>query len=416
MKYAITGNIGAGKSTFIEWLKINAPTAAFISMDEIINRMYREDEFFIQWALVTFGTREKSKISEIVSKDHDAYVNLLDATSHLLANTLEKEIEKIENFEEKHKIIFIEIPLLFEYGIGIFDVDKIIFLNTPKNIRLQRTLDRDSNYSKELILSKMDRQLSDDTKAALSDIIIDGLISYESQKEVQELLLEVKIAEIFNGYTWNAWIKDAYSQKHRGYHGINHLIHLFSEFEKIKYQLKDPIRFAAAILFHDFVYETDFQMYPLNEKRSVKSMFEWAKKSPSMMMFESSEPGKSSRLAGAAEMIMATKNHNVSSEFIQADESLYNDACYFLDLDLSQLASENIEDVINDQIGIWKEFHQYVPLDIFCMSRMQVLQSFKNRPSLFLTDTYKSKQHLVDRNINVMIDELEKWTANPPKL
>ena len=72
------------------------------------------------------------------------------------------------NFDE----VFISVPQLFEAGFeDLFD--KIIFIVSDENIRLERLMRR-NNFTREDALKRIASQLSDEHKIKKSDIIIEN--------------------------------------------------------------------------------------------------------------------------------------------------------------------------------------------------------------------------------------------------
>ena len=78
-----------------------------------------------------------------------------------------------------------EAAILFEHG-GEAACDHTILVTAPKEIRIQRLLNRDHSDHRE-IEARMAAQWSDDKKMALADFVIENLLLNETEKKVSEL-------------------------------------------------------------------------------------------------------------------------------------------------------------------------------------------------------------------------------------
>lgn len=139
IKVAITGGIASGKSTvssFIKGLGYKVYDADKIYADLL------KDEVIVTNVSRIAGVRplktdgklilDKKAVSQKVFSDKDA-LGRLNAYTHKL---IYDEIEKIIRKEDKEKILFFEIPLLFESGKSD-DFDKIIVVTRDKTLRIK---------------------------------------------------------------------------------------------------------------------------------------------------------------------------------------------------------------------------------------------------------------------------------------
>lgn len=139
IKVAITGGIASGKSTvsgFIKGLGYKVYDADKIYADLL------KDEVIVANVSRIAGVRplktdgklilDKKAVSQKVFSDKDA-LDRLNAYTHKL---IYDEIEKIIRKEDKEKILFFEIPLLFESGKAD-DFDKIIVVARDKTLRIK---------------------------------------------------------------------------------------------------------------------------------------------------------------------------------------------------------------------------------------------------------------------------------------
>ena len=71
---------------------------------------------------------------------------------------------------QESKIIIKEAAILFE-SKSYIDLDKIICVSAPKEIRINRVINRD-NISREQVLARMEKQMVQEEKEKLSNFII----------------------------------------------------------------------------------------------------------------------------------------------------------------------------------------------------------------------------------------------------
>ena len=150
---AITGGIGAGKSTALESFRRHG--AATVSSDEIVHHLLRTDPE-VKRALVerlggeVFGQDEipdRERIALRVFRDRDA----LDWLEKLLHPLVSREYltwrEQLSGLDEPPRVCVTEVPLLFEVG-SEERFDKVIVITAPTALREQRRRvasdDRDS--------------------------------------------------------------------------------------------------------------------------------------------------------------------------------------------------------------------------------------------------------------------------------
>ena len=82
-----------------------------------------------------------------------------------------KQIKQFEN-EGKHRLLFLDVPLLFEAGWDRM-VDETWVVTIPYKAQLQRLMDRD-NCSKDTAQKRIRSQMSLDEKVKRADIVIDN--------------------------------------------------------------------------------------------------------------------------------------------------------------------------------------------------------------------------------------------------
>ena len=198
IKIAITGKIASGKSTVSEIIK-NLGFLVFES-DKEVNKLFRDQsiinkikELFlskIKNLIKKDGTVNKMLLGDYVFLKKDELKNL-EGLIHPLLN---EEKKKFIELNKKEKVLFFDIPLLFEKKL-FSDYNFIIYLYVKKKIQEERVLKRRRmNKDKfEKILEAQNYNLEDynkfisimiDTSKDL-DHIKKNLISFINKKVMQ---------------------------------------------------------------------------------------------------------------------------------------------------------------------------------------------------------------------------------------
>jgi len=150
---AITGGIGAGKSTALDAFRRHG--AATVSSDEIVHHLLRTDPD-VKRALVERlgeeildgeGVPDRERIALKVFKDREA----LDFLEQLLHPLVSREYlawrEQLARLEKPPRVCVTEVPLLYEVG-GETRFDKVVVITAPSKLREARrggrTDDRES--------------------------------------------------------------------------------------------------------------------------------------------------------------------------------------------------------------------------------------------------------------------------------
>tara|TARA_A100001015_G_C14979115_1_gene708662 strand:+ start:682 stop:1239 length:558 start_codon:yes stop_codon:yes gene_type:complete len=136
IKVGVTGNIGSGKSEFINFIfKLGFK---YISSDAIISKLY-SDSKTRKIILEKLNLREENYKQEIMGKLHDEEFNrLLKKVIYPLLYSEKKILAK------KHKTyqpIFYEVPLLYEENLSD-DFNITVLIKADTNKRRQRVLNR----------------------------------------------------------------------------------------------------------------------------------------------------------------------------------------------------------------------------------------------------------------------------------
>jgi len=188
-KIAITGSLGTGKSTILKILQ-NLGFSTF-SCDEVVKNLYKNPdiqkkiiEIFGKEILSIDGKLNKKKILEKILEDNKLKEKL-ESLFHPLVK--EKLLEFIRERKEE-KIIFAEVPLLFEAGWeDLFDEIWVITCSplTQKERILRKGLEEKLGEK----LLKLQLSLKEKEKKA-HKIIFSEKSFEELEKEIKEMLKE----------------------------------------------------------------------------------------------------------------------------------------------------------------------------------------------------------------------------------
>jgi dephospho-CoA kinase len=140
---AITGGIGAGKSTALRAFARHG--AATVSSDEIVHHLIATDED-VKRALVERlgegvlgddGRPDRARIAELVFRDDEALAFLEGLLHPLVAREYLTWREQLGRLPNPPAVSVTEVPLLYEVG-GETRFDKVVLVTAPRQLREQR--------------------------------------------------------------------------------------------------------------------------------------------------------------------------------------------------------------------------------------------------------------------------------------
>ena len=172
MIIGITGGIATGKSTIVKYLLRMGNI--IIDADKISREIIEEKEI-IEKIVDEFGKEiikskkiDRPKLRELVFNDEEKLKKLNAITHPAILNKINLEIEK----NKDKKIIFVDIPLLYEVGFEK-NVDKVLVVYSSYEIQLKRLMERD-NISYDLAQNMIKSQMNLKEKIDKADYIIDN--------------------------------------------------------------------------------------------------------------------------------------------------------------------------------------------------------------------------------------------------
>jgi dephospho-CoA kinase len=139
---AITGGIGAGKSTALDAFRAHG--AATVSSDEIVHHLLEADDA-VRDAVVaklgedvlTDGRPDRAKIAREVFADRERLAWLEGLLHPLVSREYLTWRDQLAQLDEPPRVCVTEVPLLFEVG-SEDRFDKVVVVTAPDALREQR--------------------------------------------------------------------------------------------------------------------------------------------------------------------------------------------------------------------------------------------------------------------------------------
>lgn len=167
----LTGGIGSGKSTVARILE-NAGVPVFyadlsgrnvLELDQIVRE--KVTSLFGAEAYDKNGKANRAHIASIVFHDSEKLLLL----NQIIHPAVSRDF-KVWSTKQNAPFVIREAAILFESGANK-DCDKVICVVAQDHIRINRVMSRDK-VSKEEVMSRMTKQMSQTEKAESSDFII----------------------------------------------------------------------------------------------------------------------------------------------------------------------------------------------------------------------------------------------------
>ena len=181
----LTGGIGSGKSTVINYFKELGITC--YQADDEAKKLMNSDKGLIKKIKNSFGDSiyinsrlDRKKLSAIVFTDKQK-LELLNSIVHPYVN------RHFENYCKGLEDIYIikEVAIIFEIGTQN-KFDKIILVRAPKEDRVKRIINRDKCNRQDAI-NRINNQIVDDDKIDQCDFIIDNINLEEISNKVLKI-------------------------------------------------------------------------------------------------------------------------------------------------------------------------------------------------------------------------------------
>ena len=181
----LTGGIGSGKSTVINYFKELGTTC--YQADDEAKKLMNSDKGLIKKIKNSFGDSiyinsklDRKKLSAIVFTDKKK-LELLNSIVHPYVT------RHFENYCKGLEDIYIikEVAIIFEIGTQN-KFDKIILVKAPKEDRVKRIINRDK-CNRQDATNRINNQIEDDDKIDQCDFIIDNINLEEISNKVLKI-------------------------------------------------------------------------------------------------------------------------------------------------------------------------------------------------------------------------------------
>ena len=190
----ITGSIACGKSLVSNYLREKGYT--IIDADKIGHMALENDE--VKKQLVNKFGKSILKNNEVnrVTLGKLVFENKenLKELNNIIHPQIRKNISEQIQVHKNEKLVFVDVPLLFE---AKFDdlVEKIIVISLDEKIQLERLMNRNS-LSKEEALQRIKSQIPVREKEKLGDYVVDNSFTQENTySQVDRILEKLKLGE-----------------------------------------------------------------------------------------------------------------------------------------------------------------------------------------------------------------------------
>ena len=190
----ITGSIACGKSLVSNYLQEKGYT--IIDADKIGHMALENDE--VKKQLVNKFGKSILKDNEVnrVTLGKLVFENKenLKELNNIIHPQIRKNISEQIQVHKNEKLVFVDVPLLFE---AKFDdlVEKIIVISLDEKIQLERLMNRNS-LSKEEALQRIKSQIPVREKEKLGDYVVDNSFTQENTySQVDRILEKLKLGE-----------------------------------------------------------------------------------------------------------------------------------------------------------------------------------------------------------------------------
>lgn len=185
----LTGGIASGKSTISNFFKEQG--IPVIDADRIAHEVMRAGEPAVEEIRQAFGNEVIQKNGEI---DRDKLGVIIfesdekrDKLNRIVHGEIRKRIKEKRNqlIEEKHPLIILDIPLLFEAGYDN-EVDEVLLVYVDRETQIERLLARDSHLTRKDAINRIQSQMPLEEKVKRADIKINN------ERTIEETIQQVK--------------------------------------------------------------------------------------------------------------------------------------------------------------------------------------------------------------------------------
>ena len=189
----LTGSIATGKSTVAKlFLSAGIPVVdADLGARAVVlpgaPGLADIIEHFGEAYLLSDGTLDRKRLGALIFSDREKRKELDVLLKERINDWI--QAEKVRYISEGHKLIVLDIPLLYEGGYED-SCDAVMVVYVPEELQVQRLMSR-NHLDADEAARRMQSQLSIEKKKELADFVIDnsGTIE-ETKKQVNDWLLK----------------------------------------------------------------------------------------------------------------------------------------------------------------------------------------------------------------------------------
>lgn len=174
IKIGITGGIGSGKSTICKvFASLGIP---IYDADSRAKWVMNHDPSLKAGIIAAFGEEsynEKGLNREYLGKLVFTDPEKTNKLNSLVHPTLGKDLEDWVNQYASSPYVVKEAALLIESG-SYKQLDKLILVTAPEEVRIQRVLQRDKHRTREDVLNVIQRQMPEEEKKKYCQLVIEN--------------------------------------------------------------------------------------------------------------------------------------------------------------------------------------------------------------------------------------------------
>lgn len=195
MVIGVTGLVGSGKSTFVQYLL--SEDTILVDADQLVHDQWEHIDSALSSALIArlgpqviseCGTVDRQSVRKYLSR-HPASITTVEQLLHPRVIDRFKEVIAAA----AGRTVILDVPLLFEANIDEL-CDITIQINATKEIRYQRLLKRDGEAKALQLLRINERAMKDDERSDRADYLVDGNGTLDSFYQQAQTILQ-KIAK-----------------------------------------------------------------------------------------------------------------------------------------------------------------------------------------------------------------------------
>lgn len=187
MIIGVTGGIGSGKSTVVNFFEKHKNVAVYIA-DIEAKKLITSSKTIQQKIISNFG--EAAYLNGVLNRKYLADIvfknkQKLKILNDIIHPEVKKDFLKFSSHRKDKAYVIYESALLFETKSNTI-CDKIICVVAPLATRIKRVMQRD-RISKEEVLQRISNQINQDKKAMQSHYCINNISLQTTQNQVNRI-------------------------------------------------------------------------------------------------------------------------------------------------------------------------------------------------------------------------------------